>query len=133
MPWSPEVERRRRRVGRDPDRGRAIGGAHSGRHAKPRCGIDRDRERRLVTLGVLIRLRREVHLVGALARQRHADEATRLAQHEIDHRRSDLLRRADEIALVLAVLVIGNHDELARAQIGDCLLNRSNWHESPRQ
>ena len=69
----------------------------------------------------------------ALARQRHADEATRLAQHEIDHRRSDLLRRADEIALVLAVLVIGNHDELARAQIGDCLLNRSNWHESPRQ
>ena len=41
-------------------------------------------------------------------------------------------RRADEIALVLAILVVGDDDELAGANVGDRLLYRSKWPLSTR-
>jgi hypothetical protein len=41
--------------------------------------------------------------------------------HEVDHLGRDQLRRADEVALVLAVLVIRDDDELAVLQVFDGL------------
>jgi hypothetical protein len=46
-----------------------------------------------------------------------------MQRHEIDHLGRDQLGRADEIALVLAVLVIGHDDDLAVAQVLDGLLD----------
>ena len=53
-------------------------------------------------------------LVHALAGERETDHPLRL-QHEVDQRGRHELRSADQIALVLAILVIGDDDELAGA------------------
>ena len=46
------------------------------------------------------------------------------------HLGGDELRGADEIAFVLAILVVGDDDELARANVGDRLFDGAEWHGS---
>ena len=54
---------------------------------------------------------------------RRADEAGRVVQEEGDLLRRDVLGRHDEVALVLAVLVVDDHHDLARDHGGDRLLD----------
>ena len=51
--------------------------------------------------------------------QREADQPAPVQGHEIDHLGRRELGRADEVALVLAVLVVGHDDDLAVAQVLD--------------
>ena len=56
---------------------------------------------------------RELQLVEPLALHRQADDAARVADHERHLLGRHLLGRDDEVALVLAVLVVDDDDELA--------------------
>jgi len=73
--------------------GHGEGGAHA-------LGVDRDHER-------------QVELPGPVGRDRGADEAAGVADEEGDGLRGGVLGGHDEVALVLPVLVVGDHDDLA--------------------
>jgi len=105
----------------------AVRRADAGGHAEAGRGIDAHGERGAHGLGVLVALRREPELVHALRRERQADHALGL-QHEVHHLGRHELRRADEIALVLAILVVRDDDELAGLQVRDGLFYGSERH-----
>ena len=48
-------------------------------------------------------------------REREADQAARALRHEVDDLGRDQLGRADEIAFVLAIFVVGNNEHLTVA------------------
>src|SRR5688500_12322169 len=127
VPRPAKVVAHRGRVDRDLDGRRAIGGADARRHTEPRRGVDTDGEGRPEGIRVLIALRREAELIDPLTRERKADHPFRL-HHEVDERRRDELRRANEVTLVLAVLVVSDDDELSGANVGDRLGYRSELH-----
>src|SRR5437763_4697056 len=108
------IDRRADRVG-------AVGGADPGRDALAR--LDRHRERRLVRRLVLRGHQLEAELVAALGRQREADPATGMGPHEVDRVGGDELRRDDEVALVLAILVVDDDDHLAGRDVLQGLLD----------
>ena len=56
-----------------------------------------------------------------------ADEASAVERHEVDHLGRDQLGRADKIALVLTVLVIGHDDDFPVAQVLDRLFDGAEW------
>ena len=107
-----EVVRRSTRVDRDLDRVRAVGGGDAGRDALAR--LDRDgeggAERRLVALGH----RRQAELVAALLGQAEADQPARVRGHEVDRLGRRELGGDHEVALVLAVGIVDDDDDLAR-------------------
>src|SRR2546422_3309866 len=96
-----------------------------GRHTEAGGGVDAHRERRLPRLGVVLRHLREPEGLAALGRERQADQPAPVRRHEIDHLGRDLLGRADQVTLVLAVLVVRYDDELPRADVRDRPLYRS--------
>src|SRR5688572_11604186 len=112
-----EVAGHRGRVYRDADRGRAILSADTGADAEARRRIDAHRVCRAIIVDVGLAHGCEPELVDALARQRDANEAARLPNHEVDHLGRHELRRANEVALILPVLVVGNDDEAAGANV----------------
>ena len=63
--------------------------------------------------------RQQAELVADVAVQRHAQVARRVADHERDEFRRRLLGGEDEVALVLAILVVDDDDGLTRRDIGD--------------
>ena len=73
---------------------------------------------------VVLRHQRQAQLLDALARQRQADQAAAVLGHEIDRLGRRHLRRDDEIALVLAVLVVDQDEHAAVARLLDDLLDR---------
>ena len=77
-------------------------------------GVDRHRERGALALGVLgaRHHQRELELVEAGALHRQADHAARVADHERHLLGRHPVGRDDEVALVLAVFVVDDHDEL---------------------
>ena len=85
--------------------------------------LDRDREGGAVARLVLARHVLEAKLVGALARQRQADQAAAVLGHEVDGIGRRHLRGDDEVALVLAVLGIDQDDHAAVAQILEDLVD----------
>ena len=105
-------------------------GADTGSDTEALVGIDADRERSPIFVGVDFTLGSELELVGTLIRQRKADPAPRLPDHEIDHLGRDELRRANEVALVLAILIVSDDDELAGFDVADCLFDCSKLHEA---
>ena len=92
-------------------------------------------ERRLV----LRRHQVEPELVAALRRQRQADEAAPVLRHEVDRLRRRELRGERQVALVLAVLVVADHDHPPAADVLDRLLDGREdaassgrlWHRLP--
>mgnify|MGYP003693925165 CR=1 FL=1 len=60
-------------------------------------------------------------------RARHTQPAS-VGDHEIDHLGGDQLCRADQVALVLPVLIIGHDDEFAVPEVVDGLFYRSKGH-----
>jgi hypothetical protein len=74
---------------------------------------------------------RDVELVEALAGERGADDARRVAHEERDRLGRRVLGRHDEVALVLAVLVVDDDDDLAA---GDRLRRRrGSWRRWSRR
>jgi len=106
----------------------AVGRADTRRHPETRRRVDRDRVRRSVIVEVRLAHEIEPQRVDAIASEREADHAPRFLDHEVDHLRRHQLRRADQIPFVLAILVVGNDDELAVADVFDRLFYRSEDH-----
>ena len=102
---------RRGRVDRDLDRVRAVVRGDAGRHALARLDGDGEggAERRLVLLGHLA----QAELVAALLGEAEADQPARVRDHEVDRLGRRELRGDRQVALVLAVLVVDDDDELA--------------------
>ena len=82
------------------------------------------REGRLEGRLVLCRHQVQAQLIAALGRQRQADQPAGLARHEVDVLRGRELRGEGEVALVLAVLGVADHDHLAGADVLERLLDR---------
>ena len=101
----------------------AVGGRDAGRRAV--AEVDGVGERGALGLGVVLDHERQVELVAALAGERRADDARRVAHEERDLLRRGELGRHDEVALVLAVLVVDDDDDLAPSDGGDGVLDRS--------
>src|SRR6185437_6881128 len=130
---TPKVRRHRGRIDGDVDRGGAVGGRDAGGHPEAPLGVDAHREGGGQLLRVALGHLREAQLVAPLAGERQADEAAAVQRHEVDEVGRHHLGRADEVALVLAILVIGHDDDLAVAQVVDGLLDGAEGaHEAPR-
>ncbi len=95
---------------------------NAGRDAFAR--FDGNRERRLVPGLVGRRHELQIELLGAVARQRKADEPAPVLRHEVHGFRRAHLRRNDKIAFVLAVLGIDQNEHLAVARVLDDVLDR---------
>ena len=68
-------------------------------------------------------------LPAALPREREADEPAPVARHEIHVLGPHAVGRHDEVALVLAILIVHDHRHLAAAQIVENLVDAV--HRSP--
>ncbi len=72
---------------------------------------------------------RQAQLLAALARQREADQAAAVARHEVDVLGAHLGGGHDEVAFVLAVLVVHDHDHPALPQVlEDLVYGVQAWH-----
>ena len=107
-------------VDRDRDGARAVGGADAG--GDPLARLDRDGEGGLVAAAVGAAHRLEPELVDPLLGQREADQAAAMLGHEVDRVGRRHLRRDDEVALILAVLVVDQDEHAAVARLVDDLL-----------
>ena len=112
--------RRAVRVDRHGDRLGAVGGGNAGRDALAR--FDRDGERGLVARAVLLAHERQAKLFDPCPGQRQADQAARMACHEVDRVGCRELRRDNQIAFVFAVLVIDQDEHPAVAGFLDQFL-----------
>src|SRR5581483_5638531 len=106
-------------VDRDLDGARAIEGRDAGLDSIPR--LDRDGERRLMPGAVPERHQRQAELLDPLALQRKTDQPTAVLGHEVHGFGRRHLCRNDEIAFVLAVLVIDKHEHAAAFRLFDQL------------
>ena len=93
------------------DGARAVGGRDAGGHAFG--GFDGDGEGRAVHGAVARGHGRQLEEFAALAGQRQADQATAEAGHEVDGLRCDMVGRQNQIAFVLTVLFVNEHDHAA--------------------
>jgi hypothetical protein len=112
-----EVGRPAPEVGQGVDGGRAIGGRDPGGHAGGE--VDRDREGGAVGLGVVMHHQREVERVEPVALERDADHAGGVPQEERDLLARGRVRGHDEVALVLAVLCVGDDRYVTAAYGGN--------------
>jgi hypothetical protein len=99
------------------DRLRAVVGADPGGDTEAPVGVDGNRERRLLRIGVPLGHQRKFELVGALGRQRDADQSPPVDRHEVDVIGRDHGRGHHEVAFVLTILVVGDDDHLALADV----------------
>src|SRR5204863_5886509 len=93
------------------------------RHAL--AGLDRHGEGRLEGRLVLRGHQVEAELVATLPRERQADQAARVGGHEVDRVRRGELGGERQVALVLAVLGVADHDHLAVADVLEGVLDRA--------
>ena len=104
-------------VGERVQRVGALVGGDAGRQAD--AIVDRDREGGALRVAIGRDHRLEVQPVGAVLPDRRADDAARVADHEGDLLGRRLRGGHDEVALVLAVVVVDHHDELAGGNRGN--------------
>ena len=67
--------------------------------------------------GVLLHLVHQFQFGATLFGHGRTEYASAVLEHEVDFLRRDRLRRRDEVAFVLAVLVIHDYHELAGAKV----------------
>ena len=72
--------------------------------------------------------RRQVEAPRVLGGDRHADQAAAVPRHEVDLFGRDEIGGEDEVALVLAVLLVDEHDHAPGLEVGDDLGNRTQGH-----
>ena len=117
MPGRNQRVRPVRRIDRDRDGPRPVGGADPGRNAFLR--LDRDGEGGFVAAAVVVGHRLQAERVGPILGQREADQPAPVARHEVDRVGRRHLRRDDEIALILAVVVVDQDEHAAVARLVD--------------
>jgi hypothetical protein len=103
--------------------GGAVGRGDTGGHAVGGARVDGDGEGGPHRLGVVLDHLREFEPVQFLALHGDADQAAALAHHEGDDLGGGLFGGDDEVALVLAVLVIDDHDGPAGGDVADGVLD----------
>ena len=86
--------------------------------------LDRDGKGGLQARRVVLLHQRQAQLLTAFAGEREADEASPVSRHEIDRLGCRHLRGDDEIAFVLAILVVDENEHAAIARLLDDLLDR---------
>jgi hypothetical protein len=123
MPGPAQIGGYRGRVDRYVDRGGPVGGGDAGSDAEAPLCVDADSERGGELLGVPFRHGDQAKLVAAVPRQCETDQSTAVQRHEVDHLGSSELRGADEVSLVLPILVVGNDDDLPVSEIVNRLLD----------
>jgi hypothetical protein len=100
-------------------------GAILGRHAGAGAGqVDRNGERGAVGVGVLGDHRRQAQFVGPSGGHGDADDAGRVTDHERHLLLGHQLGSDDQVALVLPVGVVGDHDHPAAGQRRQSPLHR---------
>ena len=122
VPRAAQVGGLRRGVGQRADRRGAVVDRDA-RSAVVAQQVDRHGEGRAQQRGVVLLHHVEAQLGAAFLRQRGAQYAAALFEHEIHDFGGDLLRGDDEVALVFAVLVIDDDHRLAVAEVLDNLLH----------
>src|SRR5690625_3087901 len=107
---SGEVARSGTGVDQGPQGGRPVISGDAGAGAM--AVVDADEEGGAHRFGVLFDHRAECELLRALFGERGADEPGGVVEEERDLLRGDVLGRHDEIALVLSVLIVDDHEDL---------------------
>ena len=121
MSWTAQIGGFRLGIGQRTDRGGAVVDRDA-RGAVVAQQVDRHGERRAQQRGVVLLHHVETQFGTAFLRQRGAQYAAALLEHEIHDFGGDLLRGDDEIALVFAVLVVDDDHRFAVAEVFDNLL-----------
>ena len=116
-----EVFRARGGVDEGADGDGAIVGGDAGGDAA--AGVHGGGEGGAVRLGVVAHHQADLEVVEALAQHGHADEAAAVAGHEVHRLRGDLVGGHQEVALVLAILVVHHHQHPARPDLLDGFLD----------
>ena len=98
-------------IGERADGGCAVVAAHAG--GAPFELVHRDREGRAEHAGVLLHLMGQAEAVAGLYGDGGAKHATAVGQHEVDLFRRDQFGGGDEVAFVLAVLIVHDDDQFA--------------------
>ena len=124
VPGTNEIVGRGSLINQQLDRLDAIEGRDPRAHPVPPVPVNRDGQRRTPGAGVRRRLGNEIQPIAVGGGQRHAKIARPDARHEVDDLRRHLLSSADEIPLVLAVLIVHEHDDSARSKLIKDLWNR---------
>jgi hypothetical protein len=101
---------------------RAVRGRDARGHAVAR--LDAQGEGRLVARLVVLRHERQLELGHASRGERQANQPAAVLGHEIDRLGRGHLRRNDQVALVLALLVVDQDEHPAVARLFDDLLDR---------
>ena len=106
------------------DDGQDRGGPLLGGNARAaRAVIDRHGKIRAQRSRVLVDHRRQMEPLANVGQNRHAELAAAVGDHEVDQRRRHFLGRANEVPLVLAILIIHDDDDLAAANGLDGRIN----------
>ena len=119
---SGEVLWRGARLHDRPDRGRPI--RRRDPRADPATGVHRHGECRVALIGVVGDHQRDLELVESIPHDRHADHAARMPNDERDRLGRHLLRRHDQIALVLSIRVVDDDHDPACTDVLNRLRDR---------
>ena len=111
--WRHNVVAAAFRIDRHGDGARTVMCGNAGGDAFAR--LDRDGERGLLPGAVVRGHQRQAKLLDTLAGHSKADQTACVTRHEVDRVRGGELRRHDEVALVLPVLVIDQDEHAAVA------------------
>jgi len=118
-----KVDRLAGRIDEGTDGGSAVGRGDPGRHPAVAV-IDRDGKGGPQQCGVVAHHEIDVQLFQPLRRHRNADQTAAVFGHEIDRFGRHLFGEHDKIALVLAIFVIHDDNDLALPEILDGLRDR---------
>ena len=90
-----------------------------------RASINADCEGGLVAVCIAIHHQWQIESIQALTLHRQADQAPSFSGHEVDLLGGCELGRTDQVAFVLAIFIVHDHDRFAiadgRQSIGDCI------------
>ncbi len=117
-----EVRRARARVGELAQRGGAIRGGDAGGGAFDR--VDRDRERSAEERRVAIGHGTKLEAIGDLRSERRAKNSAAVAGDEVHRLGGRLFGGHDEVAFVLAILVVDDDHDTSGANLVDRLFHR---------
>ena len=98
----------------------------AGRHAF--CGFDRHGEIGRVRGTVDAHHQRQAQLSATISRQRETDQPARVARHEVHILGAHRIRGHDQIAFVLAILVIHDHDHAAGTDVRENFIDGIELH-----
>ena len=111
-----------------PNGGRAVTGRDPGR--RPMAKVHRDGKGRSLGLGICHHHQGQVQLVGPLALEGHTEYSRGVLKEEGHTFGRDVLGGHDEVAFVLAILVIDHDDHPATAQLCQRLFDSSQGHQT---